>query len=175
MFEIAPKNKSIPNQPLLSRRAVWLLKIKSKVMNELVTPGLHLRVYMSSHERRARKFSKGDPSDVVGAIIDNTIRRIIHREILPRAMSAIVTGLVISLFGMILAVYWCSQHGEELGRIYVSARGLPVMSPIEQRAGVAGQILSKAGVAAKDSAKGKLLNWFQKKQADSNAEDTVKR
>lgn len=159
MWEIATLNRSIPNQPWLSRRAVWLHQQHAKLMHKLVTPGLQLRVYMSSHERRARKLGKGGPSETVGALIDNTIRRIIHREVLPRAMWVIVAGSLLSVFLAVQSVIWCVHHGDDLAHMYVSVRGLPLLSPVEERAGVTGQLVRKAG----ETAKGRLLDFFKKK------------
>lgn len=168
MLKIAPRDRGIPNQPWLSRRAVWLHETKAKSMQRLLTPGVQLRVYMSSHVRRARKLGKGGPSETVGALIDNTIRRIIHREVLPRAMLVIAGGVALSLVLAAYSVMWSLNHSSDLARVYVAARGLPLLSPGEQRAGVAGQLIRKAGDAAKDSAKGRLLDWFRKKNRDED-------
>lgn len=163
MFKIAPRDPGIPNQPWLSRRAAWLHKVQSKVMQKWLTPQLQLRVYMTSYERRARRLGRGGPSDTVGALIDNTIRRIIHREVLPRAMRVMVAGALASLFLAVSVVSWCWHHGNDLERMYVAARGLPLLSPAEQREGVAGQLVRKAGT----DAKGRLLDFFRKKRDDS--------
>jgi hypothetical protein len=170
MLKIAPQDRGIPNQPWLSRRALWLHETKAKAMQRLLTPSLQLRVYMSSHARRARKLGKGGPSETVGALIDNTIRRIIHREVLPRAMWVIVGGVALSIVLAAYAVMWSLNHSSDLARVYVAARGLPLLSADEKRAGVTGQLIRKAGTAAKDSAKGRLLDWFRKKGRDEEPE-----
>jgi len=162
MLQIAPRDTGIPNQPWLSRRAVWLHRVQAKAMQKLLTPKLLLRIYTTSQERRARRLGRGGPSETVGALMDNTVRRIIHREVLPKAMWVIVAGAGISVLLAVNAIAWCWHHGNDLERMYVSARGLPLLSPAEQREGVAGQLVRKAGT----DAKGRLLDFFRKRRDD---------
>jgi hypothetical protein len=156
---ISQENRSIPNQPWLSRRAVWLHKIQSGWMSKSVTPGLGTRIYLSSHERRARKLGS-NPAEIIGALKDNTIRRIIHRQFLPKAMSAILIAGALAVFLSFQAVTWCVGHGDEMTRAYIGFRGLPALSPLEEKAGLTGQIVKKAGAETKT----RLLDWFRKKR-----------
>lgn len=157
-INIAPKNSAIPNQPWLSRRAVWLHSVASKFMDKYFTKGLGMGIYMSSFARRARKLGAGGPMETVIALMDNTKRRIIHRVMLPRAMTATQIGMVIAIVLAVYSVKWCWNHGDDVGHIYVVARGLPVMSQTEQKAGVTGQLLRKAG----ETGKSRILQWFKK-------------